>query len=338
MAGKPIDTNKPSIVSTQGTPIYEQLAKKATCHKSLDFSNIGVPLTNTSGANSGVEKHLRQYHQTRIFVEDFSGMLHHNSKQAAKTYIISANLPQSISYGVGSTWEAPLKAFGGSTFNALMQFGSQYLKDKGILDNGASGIHRATSLLIWNGSKPLEMQLKIPVIDDNYGTKTTSDISTNLAEALEFLGCLCLPNGMNDIDFYIPPPSPLSASIQLTSNFKLDLHTNYARIMVQLGGVLLIDRCIIKSIDVNYPNTKTQIKHTYPQSIAPGDTGMSYLTPLLAEVTIHLTTVEAMTSDLYSKMLWLKPQNSGALTADLSWAGDIVAKGIDKVVGAVTGG
>ena len=87
--------------------------------------------------------------------------------------------------------------------------------------------------------------------------------------------------------------------------------------MVQIGGILLVDRCILKKVTVEYPNTKTLIKHTYPQGIRPGETGTSYLTPLLAKVTITFSTIEAMTSDLYSRMLWLKPQESaGTLSSD----------------------
>jgi hypothetical protein len=171
--------------------------------------------------------------------------------------------------------------------------------------------------------------LTIPVIDDNYGTKTTTDINTNLVEALEFLSCLCLPGGTNSVDFYRPPPSPLQVSIDVTDNFTLNLNTNFARIMVQIGGILLVDRCILKSVKVNYPNTKTLIKHTYPQSIAPGNTGMSYLTPLLAEVTITFSTIEAMTSNLYSKMLWLKPQDGAGYMHT-----DIVKKVVNAAKGA----
>jgi len=326
--------NASSIVTTGTTPAYEHLAKKASVHKALDFSNIGMPLTTLKGANSGDERHLRQFHQTRIFIEDYSGMLHHGEKQKSSTYLISANLPQSFQYGVGSKWSAPLSDFGGASFNALMQFGGSAFRQMGFDVNNASGIHRAAHLLIWGGSEPLEFTLKIPVIDDNYGTKSVDDISTNLVEALEFLGCLCLPNGTNAAGFYSPPPSPLQANIKITDKTTIKLNTNFARIMVQIGGILLIDRCIIKKVAVEYPDTKTLIKHTYSEAIAPGQTGMSYLTPLLANVTITISTIEAMTSNLYSKMLWLQPQKSaGAMNADLSVVGNWVRDKYNSIMG-----
>lgn len=332
--------NAESVVTTDGTTLYEQWAKVASNHKALDFSNIGMPLTSLSGADSGAEKHLRQFHQTRIFVENYGHMLHHTkNEQTSSTYIISANLPESFSYGVGSKWSAPLSDFGGSTFNALMQLGGSAARQMGFDIKDASGIHRAAHLLIWGGSEPLEFSITIPVIDDNYGTKTKDDISTNLVEALEFLGCLCLPGGTNAAGFYTPPPSPLQANIKFTSNTTLSLNTNFARVMVQIGGILLIDRCILKGIKVDYPNTKTLIKHTYPQSISPGNTGTSYLTPLLAKVTINFSTVEAMTSELYSKMLWLKPQsNAGAMTADMSVLGDWIADKYNSFTGGNNNG
>ena len=301
---------KPRIVETDSTTVYEEFSKQASIHKALDFSNIGMPITTPGGSKSGEEKHLRQFHQTRIFVEDYSGMLHHTKNMASATYLISANLPGKLSYNLTSKWSAPLSWAGGTYFNALMQFGTSLAADLNLIDKAkvASGVHRATSYLLWNGTEPLQIQFTIPVIDDNYGTKTTSDISTNLVEALEFLSCLCLPsNATTGAEFYTPPPSPLQATLRWNEK-KLNLRTNYARIMVQFGGILLIDNCIIKDIRVSYPNTKTLIKHNYPESIAPGNRGMSYLTPLLAEVSITISTIEAMTSNFYSKMLWLKPQ------------------------------
>lgn len=336
--------NAEEVVSTEGTALYEQWSKSATNHKALDFSNIGMPLTAPGGANAGDEKHLRQFHQTRIFIENYGEMRHHTEqKQMSSTYLISANLPESFSYGIGSKWSAPLSDFGGSTFNMLMQLGGSVVRQLPIegLDGvkDASGIHRAAHLLIWGGSEPLEFSLTIPVIDDNYGTKTVNDISTNLVEALEFLGCLCLPGGTNAAGFYTPPPSPLNVNIGITDGFDLNMNSNFARIMVQIGGILLVDRCILKKVSVEYPNTKTLIKHTYPQGIRPGETGTSYLTPLLAKVTITFSTIEAMTSDLYSRMLWLKPQEgAGTLSSDaLKPVGNFVRDKIVKPVGNLMG-
>lgn len=339
----PHDASTTDVVSTAGTAVYEEVSKKANLHKALDFSNVGMPIQEQKGASGGNENYLRQFHQTRIFVKNFSGMNHHTKAQKAATYLISANLPQTLSYNLTSTWEAPLNAFKSSTMNAIMQFGSSLARDAGFKMSEASGIHRATTFLLWGGSNPLEMTLDIPVIDDNYGSRSPDNINANFVEALEFLSCLCLPSeGNTGANFYTPPPSPLNASFHWGNKGKVDLHVRNARIMVQLGGILLIDNCIIKGIDVSYPNTKTQIKHTYDAGMTPGQTGSSYLTPLLANVKIKLSTIEAMTANTYSKMLWLKPQTDmGSVNVDLEqmWntAKNIASTAGSKIMDAVSG-
>lgn len=293
---------------------FSQITKSTSIHKSLDLSNVGVIPENQADKTN---KHLRQFHQTRIYVQNFAGMYHHTKDWSNKTtYLISANLPESLSYSIGSKWSAPLSSFGSnSLFNALMQVvGSKF----GI----ASGINRATTLKIWDGVDPLSLSLKIPVLDDGYEQEQNqTGYRTNLAEALEFLGCLCLPKEDLQFGFYVPPPSPLDISIKYGKDKTdaINFHSTKARIMIQLGGILLLDNCIIEGIDVEYPNTKTLIRHHYANGINPGgtSTGTDYLTPLLAFVTIKISTVEAITSETFSKMLWLKAHSMGKGQADV---------------------
>ena len=69
------------------------------------------------------------------------------------------------------------------------------------------------------------------------------------------------------------------------------------------------DNVIVEGISVDYPNTKAMIRHWYKEPTTnAGASGSSYLTPLLATVTIDITTSEALTAQTYSKMLWLKTQ------------------------------
>lgn len=296
-----------SVVNSGFNSTYNNLikTKNRSVHKSLDFSNVGIP-TGESSSN----KNLRQFHQTRLYIQDFGGMYHHTdmSGSSSNTYLISANLPESFSYKIGSRWEAPLSAFGDAKFNALMQ-----TLGNSLTNELPSGINRATTLKIWGGTEPLSFSLRIPVIDDGYQSEeNATGVSTNLAEALEFLGSLCLPRLETYTGFYTPPPSPLNISIKLYDKAKsLNFHPTYGRIMLQLGGILLVDRCLIESIHVEYPNTKALIRHTYAnEKVGETASGNTYLTPLLAYVTIGITTVEAITSDTYSHMLWLKQQSN----------------------------
>lgn len=304
-----------STVDIGKTTTFNNLLQKGSekYHKSFDFSNVSI-----SASEDTSNKHLRQFHQTRIYINDFDGMLHHNERRgsAENTYLISANLPESFSYKIGSKWEAPLSAFGDAKFNAIMQ-----TVGNGISNNLPSGINRATTMKIWGGTDPLSLSLQIPVIDDGYTySSDATGVNTNLVEALEFLGSLCLPSLDSLYGFYTPPPSPLDVIIKYgkAETQSINLRPKHGRIMVQLGGILLIDNCLIEGIEVSYPNTKALIRHQYASGITPGQTGSTYLTPLLAMVTINITTIEAITADTYSHMLWLKQQRSqGVGMADL---------------------
>lgn len=318
------ETNPESIVSIDKglDAIYTNLIRDAngvSYHKSLDFSDVGMP-TNDVGGDA--TKRLRQFHQTRLYVMDYGGMLHHGKQftTSAQTYLISANLPESLSYKIGSKWSTPIKDFSGSLANFFAQYGGKDILNANTSnrfgDNVQSGVNRVAQIMMWDGSEPLSLSLTIPVIDDGHPNEASSSIGkrTNLVEALEFLGSLCLPKGnAGQWGFYQPPPSPYQFNFGLGEDSTHTISANHARILLQLGGILLVDNVIIKDITVNYPNTKTMIRHWYKDATAPGvqtdaNGGCTYLAPLLATVTISLTTSEALTAQTYSNMLWLKQQ------------------------------
>ncbi len=280
-------------------------------HKSLDFSNVGLNITDPSE-----DERFRKYHQMRLYIQMPSVTSHGAALNlSGKTVVISSNLPQSFSYNLGSAWSAPLSFGNNPLVNLLMQTaGSAGLPDSLKAD---SGVSRITTLKIWNGSQPLSLNLTIPVLDDS--ANGGNGQNTNFVEALEYLSYLILPSysSRQGIGFYTPPPTPLSASF-LAGGVEREFKTNFGRVMLQLGGMLLVDNCIIQNIKVEYPNTKTMIKHTYAGGEF-GSTGQSYLAPLFATITLGITTIEAMTTNLYSKMLWGKPQPSGKVVVD--WDG-----------------
>ncbi len=296
---------------------------RASIHKSLDFSNVGVfggGADARSISTSGSEAEFRHFHQMRLFIEEANMRKHGDTVN--ETTIITANLPERIQYSLNSKWSAPLSFFDATT-NLLFQMVGPALTDTKV----RSGVPRVSGFKIWTGTDPLTLDLTIPVIDDG-GNST----ATNLVEALEVLGSLCLPAyDPGSWGFYEPPPSPLDLTINYTrpaegqglagqwKDDSISLKTNYSRIMLQLGGILLVDKCVIENMTVTYPNTKAQIMHDY--TVKPeyfGRTGVKYLHPLLAEVHLRISTIEAMTSDVYSRMLWAKPQESqGKGVADM---------------------
>lgn len=303
-------------------------------HKSFDFSNINI--------NSSKYGYLKQYHQTRIYVYDFDGITTGGQKLGNNTYIISGNLPESFNYAIGSEWGNPLSDIFKGVGNLAVQLGSAVARQAGgnwakIGNNLRSGINRAANFLIWNGAKPLTIQLKIPVIDDDSYQCENKNVRTSLKEALEFLGCLSLPRLEGKLGFYTPAPSPLN--IDITYNNKTyNFAPNKARIMVQIGGMLFIDNCIVKGVSVSYPNTKSLMMRDD-----------SSLTPILAEVTIDITTIETLTSDTYTKMLWLKQQEDqgkGSLNVDSAlkamakagkWVGNVAKETGKDMVNTVGG-
>lgn len=305
--------------------------KKASTFKALDFSDVAIyGKGDKKGIASNDAEKFRHFHQMRIFVERGQTIKH--GETTGEQTVIVCNLPEQIQYALNSKWGSPIKFGDDGMFNLLMQVGSETI---GL--DAPSGTLRASTLRIWQNTEPLSLNLQIPVIDDG------KDISgTNLVEALEILGSLVLPR-RNETFFYTPPPSPLSVDIKYSTldprkpsearNLKLNTR-NYARILVQLGGVLLIDNCIIESLSVQYPNTKAQILHDYSTIKNPPNFGSTttsqYLHPLLAIVNLKISTVEALTANTYSKMLWAKPQEGeGSYSADMS----SLTQGIRKATG-----
>lgn len=288
-------------------------------HKSFDFSDVGL-----YGGSSSEGKYnpydFRKFHQTNIFISNpnvgkFSkgeGFEHAYSKA-----VITSNLPETFSYSLNSQWENPLN-FGSGLFN----LGAQIFANAG--KNGEkvpSGVSRATSFKIWKGTEPMKVVIDIPVIDDNGDSS-----KTNLVEALEVISSLVLPRYSSDSwGFYNPPPSPLQLKYtfdKAQDGWKTLNNSQQARIMVQLGGILLLDHCVIEKVDVTYPNTKAQIRHTYRdvgKGLDYGNTKQDFLHPLLANVKIVVSTIEALTYDTYYKMIWGKEQSSGELQLDLSF-------------------
>lgn len=346
----PDQTRKRDIVSIRDTTgrqtnfdtIYSSLinnqSKGVRYHKSLDFSNVGMPTVASKAGTDGV-KFLRQFHQTRLYIQDYGGILRHSEQDVAtcETYLISANLPEQFSYKIGSKWSQPFGSFTSDKVNALLQLGGHQLindmTSTNFGDNFQSTTARISTIMAWNGSEPLSLNLRIPVIDDGHPNESTtgSGLRTNLVEALEFLGSLCLPKGEKSaLGFYQPPPSPYDFSFNSKT-----YSGNHARIMLQLGGMLLVDNVIIKGISVDYPNTKAMIRHWYKEPTTnAGASGSSYLTPLLASVNIDITTSEALTAQTYSKMLWLKTQtDQGSFKTSTAEAAKVANSGWNALKG-----
>lgn len=318
----------------------------ASTHKALDISGLGMNepsekqeytysvKTKDKNGNETTEQRTGQYKYFDTQDDARFKRYHQMTIYTTKGFMITSNLPERIQYSLNSQWQSPLN-FGSASFNLLAQFANQIAKQKNLkyIKDMKSGISRAGTVRIWGGTDPLVLNLTIPVVDDYSGKS-----GTNLVEALEKLGQLVLPS-YEERGWYTPPPSPLSVTfeglnksrVSKEEKGKTDLtlsNSNWARTIVQLGGVLTLDHCIIENLTVNYPDTKTMIKHNYTQQgkafakLKTHDDGSTshdyeYLHPLLAEVTLRISTVEAPTAGKYSSALWGRSQSYGVFSSDI---------------------
>ncbi len=285
--------------------------------RALDFSSLAMVGENANGENV----QMRRWHQMTLYIQ---GAPIYNGTDIGN-YIISSNLPETVSYTLQSTYDNPLSSFKGT--------GLANLAAQSVSGGQGSGALRASTIKLWNGSNPMQLKLSIPVLDDGWSENNANGngFSTDFVESLEILGSFCLPrfskkeeNGANGLQkaissfSYQAPPNPLAVSISYTDENGKPVSSTIAsgrgKIMCQLGGILLVDNCILTSMSVEYPNTKAMIKHNYTNgkiNKSENNTNIgtvNYLTPMIAKLNLTLEVPVALTAEDYSDMLWLKQQ------------------------------
>ena len=98
------------------------------------------------------------------------------------------------------------------------------------------------------------------------------------------------------------------------------------RICVQVGGLLLLDWCIIKDLKVTFPNTKAQVLHDFRQrnantkkasntSLENGTRFKAHLQPIQAELEVTVSTVMGMTRATFRDMLYQNESIEGKADA-----------------------
>lgn len=303
-------------------------------YRTLDFSSVGLYDGNNLSADKTA---MRRWHQMTLYMEGPST----GGNFSGGKYVIASNLPENFSYSITSTYEPPLGSFNSSMTNLILQ---------GLTKGEGSGVIRAGSALIWKGTSPLKFKVKIPVMDDAWPGDNQNGFKTDFMEALEILGTFLLPrdirkksgDGSKLKQFIVnnsmtPPPTPLhlNASFKLTktksfqakqpdgtvindnrSESLIDFNFqsgHSGNIMVQLGGMLLVNNCVLTQMIVEYPNTKSMIRHEYGDGkyITDNTKIKNYLTPIIANLTLEFTTVSMLTRGDYLNMLWLNPKGQG---------------------------
>lgn len=254
---------------------------------------------------------LKQFHMLTIYLRDST-----NKKTGG--YLIKANLPEQFTYSIGGVWGNPINLSAGETLNTLLQ----------QLSGGRASLrHTVDSFMVWQAPKRMEFVFKIKVFDDS-GNNTR----INYQEALELLSSCVLPK-VDTNGYYESIPGPVLTRV--LNNRPLGEKTirgaqtankiaqngdsladamngrksPFDRVTVQIGGLLLVDWCVIRDVKITYPNTKNQVLHSY-MGINKGE-GINYkmhLQPLMAELEITISTVQSLTFPNYRTMLYLTEQ------------------------------
>ena len=103
--------------------VYSAINSNAEVHKSFDFSNVALFADNKDHLGND-DANFRHFHQMRMFIQIPEYLKKAQRLNNTNTLLLTANLPEKLSYTLGSNWETPLgSVLGGSGLNnLLMQF------------------------------------------------------------------------------------------------------------------------------------------------------------------------------------------------------------------------
>lgn len=276
---------------------------------------------------------MKQFHALTFYFR--------NSRDSSKGAIITSTLPESFTYSIGGVYSNPIALGGGDFANAIVS--AFTANTKGLSFN-------VDTSLIWQSPKRMDIVFKIPVFDDS-----GSGTNINYQEAIELFSEAILPQvGQDGLYSSIPGPNIIKALTYRATNesggkatyasgfvndavessqWKRDENgkkTNektklaqlinsedqlWDRICVQVGGLLLLDWCIIKDLKVTFPNTKAQVLHDFRQrnastkkaintSLENGTRFKAHLQPIQAELEVTVSTVMGMTRATFRDMLY----------------------------------
>lgn len=229
--------------------------------------------------------------------------------------ILTMSMPQKFRYSFGGKWDNNFEWLnGGGLIGEVAALVSNDQTNLGF-DMG--------SISTFTAPEPMELVLRFPIFDD-----VGSNSGVNYQEALELLAEASLPRlTANGAYTAIPGPGAFIAmtkdTVGKTANgiesivgglrkkvgdkmhdmFSNVVQNRWRRITLQLGGLLLLDWCIIKNVSVEFPNTKHQVLHSWP-AVAGSERRM-HLQPLLAEVEIKIASTQGMTYDRLKAALQL---------------------------------
>lgn len=247
-----------------------------------------------------------------------------NISDATQGAILTTALPNKIKYSFGGRWQSQFSALGAENFVGTLVSSltsGQY--------NAGFDISTATT---WANTEPMTILLQIPVFDD-----VGSNTGVNYQDAIELLAEAALPD-TTGAGAYTKIPGPTAWQQIITresdpkgkekdanmatraleyvgnqvvstgsfiAGFSEETEANpWQRITLQLGGVLLMDWCIIKKVSVEFPNTKHQVLHDW--SAVETNGRKMHLQPITAIIEVEISTVQGLTLDKFRRMIRLQ--------------------------------
>jgi len=265
---------------------------------------------------------LGKYH-TESKLKQFHGLtFYFRNTRTGDGAIITSMLPESFVYSIGGNYSNAIKLLGSELINSVAS----------TFSNGnISTTFNLDTSLTWQSPKRMELVFRIPVFDDS-----ATGTNINYQEAIDLFGEAILPEVSANATYEsIPGPNLLTAmsyrarngkSITMSDRFNKIKNkvssfitdktfiggeeTKWDRISIQVGGLLLLDWCIIKDLKVTFPNTKAMVLHNYTgmHSDQVDDNGNEtykiHLQPLQAELEVTVATVMGITRATFKDMLY----------------------------------
>jgi len=307
---------------------YSKIKQNLNAYKITNKKDVRcLDLTDSDMSNSP----LKRFHQVVICgnsVEPLSQGADENligGYKNTEDYVITAQLPNSFRYSIGSNWSEP--------FKSVLDFSSANGLTSAATYGQNSALFGLATMSVWESPTPLQIQLTLQCLDD-IGTGTNQ----NTLEAIDIFSRWALPYEVNKWGMYAGLPGPAVPPISIkynkyddnnqlvkdangnkvTDNADLTIGNkkDTTRLSVLVGGMLFMDYCILKQVEVSYPNTKAQYLHdyhiaTFTRDQSTTDAGIRLL-PIRCDITLTFQTIMGLTQTNFRNMLALRDNSSMA--------------------------
>lgn len=333
---------------------YSKIRQNLNAYKITNKKDVRcLDLTDADMSNSP----LKRFHQVVICgnsVEPLSQGADENligGYKNTEDYVITAQLPNSFRYSIGSNWSEP--------FKSVLDFSSANGLTSAATYGQNSALFGLATMSVWESPTPLQIQLTLSCLDD-----IATGSNQNTLEAIDLFSRWSLPYEVNKWGMYAGLPGPAVPPISLKYNkydengklvekngesadLTIGNKKDSTRLSVLVGGMLFMDYCILKQVEVSYPNTKAQYLHdyhvaTFTRGAKEADAGIRLL-PVRCDITLTFQTIMGLTQTNFRNMLALRNNsdpgnmNEIKLGGIQEFAGDRIGSNVSEMINDVKG-